>query len=158
MKILVLIPTQKEFDFFLAACAEMGGQAEHSTLGRVNVVQFANLGLRSKGVLTLSRGGLGKVQFAIHTQHLLDVAPEWDLVICAGAAGALVDTLSIGDVVVSTETVEHDFNNNFSTRRLPRFNGAQTVINELKRVSSSFTSFQVHFRASGQWRRRCGKS
>ncbi|MGB0384622.1 MAG: acyltransferase [Ardenticatenaceae bacterium] len=145
MKILVVIPTQKEFDFFLAACAEMAGEAEHSRLGRVEVVQFADLGIRGKGVLTLSRGGLGKVQFAVHTQHLLDVGSEWDLVICAGAAGALVDTLSIFDVVVSTETVEHDINNHFGAPRLPRFNGAEAVISELKRVSSSFTSFQVHF-------------
>ncbi len=145
MKILVVIPTQKEFNFFLAACAEMAGQAEYSRLGRVNVVQFADLGTRPKSVLTLSRGGLGKVQFAVHTQHLLDAAPEWDLVICAGAAGALVNALSIGDVVVSTETVEHDINNHFRPPRLPRFNGAEGIISQLKRVSSTLSSFQVHF-------------
>ena len=144
MKILVLIPTKKEFDFFLSACTEMAGQAEYLTLGRVNVVQFAHLGTRPERLLTLARGGLGKVQFAVHTQHLLDVGPTWDLVICAGAAGALVDTFSIGDVVVSTETVEHDINNHFGPPRLPKFRGAQSAINDIKRISSAF-SFQVHF-------------
>ena len=31
------------------------------------------------------------------------------MVICAGTAGGLSDDLKIGDVVVATETVEHDF-------------------------------------------------
>ena len=52
-------------------------------IGRLPVVQFPDLGV------TLARGGLGKVQFAVQTQHLLDTCSDWDLIVCAGAAGAL---------------------------------------------------------------------
>jgi Phosphorylase superfamily len=54
---------------------------------------------------------LGKVQFAIQTQHVLDVRRTWEVVVCAGAAGALSDGLAVGYVVVATEAVEHDIHN-----------------------------------------------
>jgi adenosylhomocysteine nucleosidase len=64
---------------------------------------------------------------------------------CAGAAGALADDVFVGDVVVATTTVEHDYNNKFNTRAAPRFDGAQTAIADLRRVSLSLNSFKVHF-------------
>ncbi len=139
MKILTVIPTQKEFNFFLESCIEYEFQAEDSTIGRLPVVQFPDLGI------ILSRGGLGKVQFAVQTQHLLDTHLDWDLVICAGAAGALVDSLSVGDVVVATETVEHDINNKFGPPLLPRFRGAETIIADLRSISPVSDLFQVQF-------------
>lgn len=139
MKTLVVIPTQEEFKFFLESCTEYKFRVEDSTVGRLPVVQFSDLGI------ILSRGGLGKVQFAIQTQHLLDAHPDCDLVICAGAAGALVDSLSVGDVVVATETVEHDINNRFGPPLLPRFRGAETIIADLRSMSPVSDSFQVHF-------------
>ena len=114
-------------------------RAGKSTIGRLSVVRLPELGI------TLSRGGLGKVQFAVQTQHLLDVHPDWDLVICAGAAGPLVDDLAVGDVVVATETVEHDILNGFGPPLLPRFNGAETIISELQAVSPVSDAFKVHF-------------
>jgi adenosylhomocysteine nucleosidase len=83
-------------------------------MGRLPVVHLPELDV------TLACGGLGKVQFAVQTQHLLDVCPAWDLVICAGAAGALVDGLPVGDLVVATETVEHDIHNRFGRPLLPK--------------------------------------
>ena len=139
MRTLVVIPTQKEFDYFLESCAEFELLAENSMIGKLPVVQFADLGI------SLSRGGLGKVQFAVRTQHLLDAYPDWGLVICAGAAGALVDDLSVGDVVVSTETVEHDIINRFGEPLLPRFSGAETILSALRSVTPVCNSFRVHF-------------
>jgi adenosylhomocysteine nucleosidase len=46
---------------------------------------------------------------------------------------------------VGTTTVEHDYNSKFNKRPLPRFDGAQTVIAELRRVSSSSDAFRVQF-------------
>ena len=139
MRTLVVIPTRKEFDFFLQGCTEYDLEAENLTIGKLAVVRFADLGI------TLSRGGLGKVQFAIQTQHLLDAYPDWDLAICAGAAGALVDDLSIGDVVVSTETIEHDINKKFGEPLLPRFTSAETVLSAFRSITPVSNSFQVHF-------------
>ena len=71
--------------------------------------------------LTIACGGTGKAQFALQTQHLLDTDAGWGLVICAGAAGALADEVIVGDVVVATATVEHDYQNKFNSRPIPRF-------------------------------------
>jgi adenosylhomocysteine nucleosidase len=139
MNILVVTPLQKELDFFLQGCRKQGFHAENSTIGRLPVVQLPDLGI------TLAVGGAGKAQFAVHTQHLLGTSAGWELVICAGAAGALVDSLAIGDVVVATATLEHDYNNRFNARPLPHFDGAEAVIADLKRVAPSVKPFNVLF-------------
>ena len=95
--------------------------------------------------LTLAQGGLGKAQFAVQTQHLLDAYPDWDVVVCAGASGGLTDSVSVGDVFVATNTVEHDFNNKFGPRITPRFDGAPIHITVLRQASIPANAFQVHF-------------
>jgi adenosylhomocysteine nucleosidase len=139
MKLLVVLPIQQEIDAFRAACTAHGFQADDSMVGRLPVVQVPALGL------TFAHGGLGKVQFAVHTQHLLDARPDWDIVMCAGAAGALVDDLMVGDVVVATETVEHDINNHFGPPRLPRFPGMPTVVESFKGIAYAPHAFRVYF-------------
>lgn len=139
MKRLIITPMKEELDFLLQSCTKAGCHAESATVGRLPVVQLPNLGV------TLARGGLGKVQFAVQTQHLLDTCSDWDLVVCAGAAGALAAEVSVGDVVVATTTVEHDYNNKFNKRALPKFDGAKAAITDLKSVSQSVKAFRVHF-------------
>jgi adenosylhomocysteine nucleosidase len=139
MKILTLVPIQPEIDFLLQSCTEKGFHPRTSMIGRLPVVHLTELDM------TLACGGLGKVQFAVQTQHLLDVCPRWDLVICAGAAGALVDGISVGDVVVATETVEHDIHNEFGKPLVPKFSGAEAVVSALRSVMPPCNPFQVHF-------------
>jgi adenosylhomocysteine nucleosidase len=80
------------------------------------------------------------------TQHLLDARPDWDLVICAGAAGALVDELSPGDIVVATETVEHDIRNKFGKPLLLSSASAATALAELRRSGPTTpATFNIHF-------------
>jgi hypothetical protein len=78
MKILISTPLQEEINFFLRSCIQRGFQTESSVTGRLPVVRLPDLSI------TLARGGLGKAQFAVQTQHLLDACTDWDLVICAG--------------------------------------------------------------------------
>jgi len=59
MKRLIVVPTEKETDFFLQGFTAVGFQAKSGILGRLPVVQFDTLGV------TVANGGLGKVQFAI---------------------------------------------------------------------------------------------
>lgn len=139
MRILTVVPIQAELDFLVQAWAEKSFQTQNSIMGRLSVVHLPELDV------TLACGGLGKVQFAVQTQHLLDVCPAWDLVICAGAAGALVDGLSVGDLVVATETVEHDIHNRFGKPLLPRFAGAEVALSGLRSMASPDETFQVHF-------------
>ncbi len=107
-------------------------------MGRLPVARFPELNV------TLARGGTGKAQFAIQTQHLLDADGKWELVICAGAAGALADDLGVGNVIVATAIVEHDFNNKFSQSALPRFDSAPFAVDALRRTPAS-GPFGVHF-------------
>ena len=139
MRRLIITPMREELDFLLQSCTKQGFHAENAKVGRVPVVRLPDLDV------TLARGGLGKVQFAVQTQHLLDTCGDWDLIICAGAAGALVDGVCVGDVVVATTTVEHDYNNKFNKRTLPKFDGARTAIANLRSVSQSANAFSVHF-------------
>jgi adenosylhomocysteine nucleosidase len=141
MKILTVIPLQKELDFFIQGCAEQGLAMETSTLGRLPITCLPGLGL------TLAQGGLGKAQFAIQTQHLIDCGEGWDVVICAGAAGALDDRLSIGDVVVGTQTVEYDIRNKFGKPLLPQFDSAESVVEDFKRIEMAGSSFKLHLGA-----------
>jgi adenosylhomocysteine nucleosidase len=129
---------QEELDLFLRSCTRRGYCAEQGVVGRLPVMRLPELGV------TLARGGVGKAQFAVQTQHMVDVGGPWDLVICAGAAGGLSDTVAIGDVVVATTTLEHDYDNKFSLRPLPRFDGAPGAIAGLRRASSPHP-FKVHF-------------
>ena len=130
---------REELDYLLQSCTKAGFQAESAAIGKLPVVRLPNLGV------TLAQGGLGKVQFAVQTQHLLDNRSDWDLIVCAGAAGALADKVSVGDVVVTTTTVEHDYNNKFNERPLPKFDSAQAAIADLKSVSQLAKAFSVHF-------------
>ena len=139
MKTLLVTPIQKEFDLFVQGCAELGFEADASTIGRLPVRQLPDLNI------TAACGGLGKVQFAIQTQHLLDARPDWDLVICAGAAGALVDELFPGDIVVATETVEHDIRNKFGKPLLPRYASAANALADLRNGLITPFAFNVRF-------------
>jgi len=138
MKILTIIPTHKELNFFLQTCIEKGYQAETVTIGRLSATYFPAL------EITVTYGGLGKAQFAVHTQHLIDVT-HWDLIVCAGAAGALVDGLAIGDVVIATETVEHDIRNRFGKPLLPRFSGSEKTLENCRRALQTRLGFRIHF-------------
>ena len=138
MKILVVIPTQTELDFFLQACHSRGYQAQAIRIGNLTTTCFPEL------EMVVAEGGLGKTQFALQTQHLIDMA-HWDLVICTGAAGALVNDLSIGNVVIATESVEHDIKNKFGKPLLPRFNGAENILELCRQTLQSGPAFHVHF-------------
>lgn len=58
--------------------------------------------------LIVVRSGIGKVNAAMCTQLLIDLfKPEY--IINTGVAGAISEELEIGDIVLSTELIEHDF-------------------------------------------------
>ena len=85
MKRLIITPMREELDLLLQSYTTAGFHAEGATIGRLSVARLPDLGV------TLAQGGLGKAQFALQTQHLLDTCSDWDLIVCAGAAGALAD-------------------------------------------------------------------
>ena len=147
--LLVVTPMVEEMNFFWQACVERDLAYHELTLGRLPAVHFHQLSL------VLARGGTGKAQFALQTQHLIDHPPkhnlpsngdqEWKLVVCAGAAGSLVDELAVGDLVVATKTIEHDYDNRFSERPLPTFEGDPATVDRLRGLSASPGDYSVHF-------------
>ena len=58
--------------------------------------------------IVVVRAGIGKVNAAMCTQSLIDNFAV-DAVVNIGVAGAIGDELDIGDIVLSTYLVEHDF-------------------------------------------------
>jgi len=139
MNTLIIFPLQEELEFFLAFGHKLNLSWVPAHIGRLPVH------LAPEHHLTLARGGTGKAQFALQTQHLLDNSHDQQLVICAGAAGGLVDRVAIGDVVVATVTVEHDYRNRFTTRPLPRFEGHRPALEALRQVHLGPAAFGVHF-------------
>ena len=57
--------------------------------------------------VVIVRSGIGKVNAAICTQMLVDLF-EIDYVVNTGIAGSLNAAIDIGDIVLSTDAVQHD--------------------------------------------------
>ena len=66
MKMLIVTPLKRELDLLSNSIAQHRFDAAQSSIGRLPVIHYAELGI------TLAQGGLGKAQFAVQTQHLLD--------------------------------------------------------------------------------------
>jgi adenosylhomocysteine nucleosidase len=132
--ILISFPLKAELQFFMDAIKN----------DKHNLVEDNSKGPRvyispAHGWI-LSYGGHGKTQFAIQTQHVIHMYPEINSVIVAGACGSLIDQLKIGDVVVATHTVEHDYKERFSPQPLPKFEVDQNLLEKFKS-----TSTKLHF-------------
>jgi adenosylhomocysteine nucleosidase len=102
------------------------------------LIEFIGLGT---GV---AQGGLGKVQFAVQTQYCIDKIDGLESVLCVGACGGLNDGLMIGDVVVGTETVEHDIRKH-SKPLIPRFSSDKTILKQFMKLAEKKRGFTIHF-------------
>ena len=139
MTTVIVLPLQAEVDIVSETFLSAGLKLEHRQAGRLPLLAFPDIGA------ALARGGHGKAQFALHTRHLLDHAGDVDLIVCAGAAGALADDITVGDIVVATRTVEHDFQQRITPRAAPAFAGHEATIRNLRALTSTEASFAVHF-------------
>ena len=136
--ILIVTPLKEEYDDLYGSLTTHKLKGEAGNIGKLDVHRFPELNA------TLARGGHGKTQFGIQTQYLLDHA-QFDLVICAGAAGALAPEVSVGDLIVATTTVEHDFNNKFVPRPKPNFPGDAASLQQLRALKLRNSDFKIHF-------------
>ena len=139
MAMLVVAPIPQEFDVLTAAFGDRWGAHQERDTGRTVVREYP------AADLALAQGGFGKAQFAATTQHLLDDLREVDLVVCAGVAGALTESVRLGDVVIGTATLEHDFHSVILGGAPPRFEGSATHLADLGRVADLAEGFRVHF-------------
>jgi adenosylhomocysteine nucleosidase len=138
VKLLVITPIEEELDVLSGVLRELGGEDEAVPAGRAMSLSFYK-----SGVLLL-QGGLGKAEFGVHTQHALDSLEGVGGVVCAGVAGALDESLAVADVVVATETVEHDFN--WPRGERPRFEGHGPFIDAIQNADvQTGGAFSIHF-------------
>jgi len=121
-----MVPQAKELEPLLGTLAAAGYRAKGLTLGRLDCHCFDELGL------LVAVGGHGKTQLAVQTQHLIEQRPTARSVICAGAAGSLDGQLRLGDVVVGTSTVEHDYKIRFVERPAPRHDADPALLDEFR--------------------------
>jgi adenosylhomocysteine nucleosidase len=139
MKIAILMPLPEELAILVAVLEKFGLHKRELQLEHLNVFEFKEVDL------IVGCGGHGKTQFGIQAQYLLCQIPQIQLLACAGAAGALTDSLQVGDIVVATETVEHDYYLKFVSRPLPRFVGDSLIIESLRTIHTTEWDFAVHF-------------
>lgn len=82
------------------------------------------IGTLKKTSVVVVMGGIGKVNAAMCTQVMIDCF-HVDAIINTGVAGALSDELEIGDVVISSDMVQHDIDATafgYAIGQIPRMN------------------------------------
>ena len=138
--LVIVAPQANEVEALCRRLGQRGFPTETVQVGFLSCTSVPSLDL------LIAVGGNGKAQFAVQTQHLLDQCPQAKLLFCAGAAGGLSSDLSIGDVVVGTHTVEHDYRERFDPIPLPRHDSDPGVLEQLRRVAeTNELGFRVHF-------------
>jgi adenosylhomocysteine nucleosidase len=137
-KTLIVTPLKREFSALTEYLISKGHEMErldHKTTS----AWFRDL------ALTVSVAGHGKALFAVTTQYLIDSCGPFDLVVAAGAAGALDGNLLPGDVVIGTETVEHDYKMRFDGNApAPRHPCSSEVCESIVHAHSEDSSFRLH--------------
>ncbi|HUO64056.1 MAG TPA: 5'-methylthioadenosine/S-adenosylhomocysteine nucleosidase [Terriglobales bacterium] len=140
MTTLIVLPLRAELEALSTAMRADGLRVDEAQAGRLSLAVVPDLDA------SLAWGGHGKAQFALHTRHLLDHVGHVDLVVCAGAAGALADGIAVGDIVIATRTIEHDYQQRFSQPRrpAPTFEGDAGAIRKLREIIAG-PGFAMHF-------------
>ena len=65
-------------------------------------------GIINNKFIILAQSGVGKVNAALNTQYIIDTYKP-NIIINTGVAGGIADGLDVGDIVIGTYLVQHDF-------------------------------------------------
>jgi adenosylhomocysteine nucleosidase len=137
-KSLILTPLVEEWVHLVETCDQFQ-ETQKITRVRVPCVYVPAWGA------ILGQGGNGRTQYAIQAQYLIDCFPDAALMLCVGTATSLDAALSIGDVVVATKSVEHDYRLAGETRDLPCFIGDRVALMRLREATSNWSGFKIAF-------------
>lgn len=137
-RILLLCPLDEEWSLLVRALAP-SSSADHVTGLKTAAVYFA------EWRALIATSGHGKTQCGVQTQYLIGCFPSIEIIACIRPAGSLVSDLSVGDVIVGTETVEHEYRLQFASRPLPRFPGHSPSSPALRRAAGRIHGFRVAF-------------
>ena len=86
--------------------ALLKGKMENQDVKVVAGMEFCSGTIEGQKAVVV-RSGIGKVNAAVCTQILADLF-DVDAVINTGVAGSLKNAINIGDIVLSTDTLQHD--------------------------------------------------
>src|SRR5688500_2934160 len=111
--LLVLAPDALEVEGLLEGFVQRGVASHELQIGSLSCVSLPSIDV------LLSLGGNGKSQYGVQAQYLIDRCPGIKLLMCVGTSGRLADSVEIGDLVVGTATVEHDYRARFKPKPLP---------------------------------------
>lgn len=142
MHIVVMTPLEEECSALVRSLLSQGYTMQARSVGRLVGHFFPELDM------LLVQSGHGKTQSALQTQHVLDHLEhreKIDIVLCAGAAGALISDLAVGDLVVGEVTLEHDYLLRFVQRPAPQFIGSQEFLAILRSRPVLLEHARVHY-------------
>ncbi|MBO5469351.1 MAG: 5'-methylthioadenosine/adenosylhomocysteine nucleosidase [Lachnospiraceae bacterium] len=117
-------------------------QVEEKTIASMDFMK----GMVKGHPVVVVRSGIGKVNAAICTQILADVY-EVDAVINTGIAGSLNADINIGDIVLSTDALEHDMDAvafGYPVGQIPRMDTLSFVADERLRKIAKTTCERVN--------------
>ncbi|MEO8180454.1 MAG: 5'-methylthioadenosine/S-adenosylhomocysteine nucleosidase [Deltaproteobacteria bacterium] len=139
---LIVTPQREELDPLLRRFRLLGHVSHPVEVGRMTCFEVPSLDV------VAACGGHGKAQLALQSQYLIDRLGKLELISCVGAAGSLGETLRVGDVVVGTTTVEHDYKLRFIRAPVPCHPGTAAVVARFRAlVALGEFDFGVHFGA-----------
>lgn len=100
-KICIIAAISEEFD----AIEQIMNNKEQKLIYEIEIIE----GIINNKECILAKSGVGKVNATRTTQILID---NYDIeyVINVGSAGGLKQDLNIGDIIIGTKIVQHDFN------------------------------------------------
>lgn len=119
-----------------------------------NTVSIANMdffeGEINERDIVLVKCGIGKVNSAICTQVLISIF-KVDSIINTGVAGAIYDGLDVGEIVISKDVIQHDFDATgfgYKLGQIPRldeyiFKADESLVNIAKDVCEKETDTKV---------------
>jgi adenosylhomocysteine nucleosidase len=138
--VLVVAPQSDEAEGVCRGLAQCGVLLEASQVGLLKCTVIPSLDM------LVAVGGNGKAQFAVQCQHLLEHCPRTKFLVCAGAAGRLHPDLCVGDIVVATCSIEHDYRERFIPEPLPRHECDADVVGQIRSVvAGDAFPFRVQF-------------
>lgn len=137
---LIAVPQADELEAVLETWLELGHPSDRRRLDDLRCHAVPSLDLIA------AVAGHGKAQFALQAQYLVDRMDDVRRLICVGAAGGLTETVSPGELVVGTVTVEHDYRLRFVEADPPEHAASDALLRQMRDVvrDGSFP-FTVHF-------------
>jgi adenosylhomocysteine nucleosidase len=139
IRTLVIAPELEELEPVLQRWSCSGHVSHSVEVGQMSCFQVPSL------EVIAAVGGHGKAQLALQSQYLIDRSPGLDAILCVGAAGSLCETLQLGDIVVGTATIEHDYKLRFVRSALPCHPGTASLLNQLSELLAARKfAFGVH--------------